>query len=336
MNLAIAIYAVLYYNMCMSSIRETAEKFNIAGKFKGKVRLSEPMASHTTFRIGGPAPLFLEPFDTASLAFALKTLKADGIPCFILGGGSNIVVSDKGFDGAVISMGGICGIEAVRARQGESRDTVLVSCGAGTPVAALVNFCTDNVLSGLETFAGLPGTAGGALYMNARCFDVSISDVLAGAEYILPGSFETEDYAFAASDWDYKKSPFQGTGRIITRAVFRTVRRDLSEKDEVAASCRKYIEERVSKGHFRYPSAGSVFRNNRNFGKPSGKIIDEAGLCGYEIGGAQIAPWHGNFIINRNNARGADIKALVDYTIKVVREKTGFTLEPEVIFCGIE
>jgi UDP-N-acetylmuramate dehydrogenase len=318
----------------MSSIRETAEKFNICGNFRGVVRLSEPMASHTTFKIGGPAPLFIEPADVPSLIFTLRTLKEDAVPYFILGGGSNIVVSDRGFDCAVIFTGGIKTI---------TDGNGFVTCGAGVPVSSVVDYCTGHVLSGLEPFAGLPGTAGGALYMNARCFGVSVSDVLVSAEYVDTLTLKTVSYRFNSADWGYKKSPFQprekgsflNAERIITKVVFRTTEQDCVQKESIEAECRKYVGERVSKGHFRYPSAGSVFRNNRAFGMPSGIIIDEAGLCGYELGGAQIAPWHGNFIINKNNATESDIKALVNYIISTVKEKTGFTLEPEIIFCGI-
>jgi UDP-N-acetylmuramate dehydrogenase len=310
----------------MTSIRETAEKFNTGENFKGIIRFSELMSLHTTFKVGGPAPLYIKPSDNASLIFALATLKNGSIPYFILGGGSNIVVSDKGFEGAVISMEDINSISA---------DKELVRCGAGVSMSSVVNFCTEHVLSGLETFAGLPGTAGGALYMNARCFNVSVSDILVSAEYIEPDSLKQVSYTFSGTDWEYKKSPFQSTGRIITSVVFKTIQLSEIVKNEIEAKCRLYVDERIKKGHFRYPSAGSVFRNNHAYGKPAGKIIDEAGLCGYQIGGAQIAPWHGNFIINKDNATETDIKALVDYTINIVETKTGFTLEPEIIFCGV-
>lgn len=201
-------------------------------------------------------------------------------------------------------------------------------------MSSVVDFCTEHVLSGLEVFAGIPGTAGGALYMNTRCFNVSVSDVLVSAEYLDPDSLEQIPYRFSAADWEYKKSPFQSTGRIITKAVFKATQLPETAKDGIETKCRSYISERVNKGHFRYPSAGSVFRNNRTFGKPSGEIIDEAGLCGYRIGGAQVAPWHGNFIINSGNATETDIRTLVDYIINTVKEKTGFTLQPEIIFCG--
>lgn len=344
----------------MSSIRELAENFKADENYRGSVLADEPMSKHTTMRTGGNAALFLVPADTDSLVHALAVCRNAGFiageddrSVFILGGGSNLIVSDDGFDGAVISTAGLNQISentaasdsaASRAADASSC-AVTVSCGSGVPTASLVSFCTAQALSGMEQFAGLPGTAGGALFMNARCFDKSISDVLSGADYIDPESLEVVHYEFSAGDWDYKKSPFQGTHRIIVQAYFNLVRRGMSDKElssggmpavreQIAAECRKYIGERISKGHFKYPSAGSVFKNNRAFGAPSGKIIDECGLRGYTVGGAQIAPWHGNFIINTGNAKSSEIRELVDYTIQRVKEKTGFALEPEVIFCG--
>lgn len=349
----------------MISIRELAENFKADENYRGSVLSDEPMSKHTTMRTGGNAALFLVPADTDSLVHALAACSNAGfIPgkggrsVFILGGGSNLIVSDDGFDGAVISTAGLNQISAEKSpfrvadktscaaiHSAADAGSVIVSCGAGASMSSFVSFCTDNILSGAEQFAGLPGTAGGALFMNARCFDKSISDILAGADYIDADSLAVVHYDFTASDWDYKKSPFQGTGRVIIRAYFRLSRSGAPDeesctggmsarRERIAAECKKYIDERVSKGHFKYPSAGSVFKNNRSFGRPSGKIIDECGLRGYAVGGAQIAPWHGNFIINTGNAKSAEIKQLVDYTIRQVKDKTGFTLEPEVIFCG--
>ena len=309
----------------MTSIRETAEKFN-TDDFKGRILFSETMANHTTFRIGGPAPLFIEPFDVPSLRFTLSILKADAVPYFVLGGGSNIVVSDKGFEGAVVSMSALCHIEAA----GE-----YVASGAGASVSSVVSFCTEHALSGLEAFAGLPGSAGGAVYMNARCFDISVSDILSEVRYIDCETLEEKTYRFSASDWDYKISPFQNTPRIVTCAVFKTRKLSEDKKSEIAERCKAYVAERRAKGHYKFPSAGSVFKNNRVFGKPSGKIIDEAGLKGMRSGGAQVAPWHGNFIVNTGGATAADVRDLTDRIVEIVRQKTGFTLECEILFCGI-
>jgi UDP-N-acetylmuramate dehydrogenase len=319
------------------------EKFNTSGKYLGRIFFDEQMAEHTTFKIGGPAPLFLEPADISSLLYVVVTLKTVGIPYFLLGGGSNIVVSDKGFDGAVISM---CGLNSVQTEKdiemkhlrcfeaGSASRTVYVTCGGGAPMSLIVNFCTMHAISGMEQFSGLPGTAGGAVYMNARCFERSVSDIIAGAEYIDTDSEEIKQYVYNEGDWSYKISPFQNRTCIITKVVFCLCQEDDDSQKIIAEKCTQFIAERVSKGHFRFPCAGSIFRNNHMFGKPSGKIIDEAGLCGYRIGGAQIAPWHGNIIINIEHASSSDIHSLVEYIETVVKDKTGFTLEPEIVFCG--
>ena len=131
------------------------------------------------------------------------------------------------------------------------------------------------------------------------------------------------------SEWDYKKSPFQNSSKIITRVSFLV---HDGKQSEIKKQNEYYLQDREKKGHFRYPSAGSVFKNNRDFGEPSGKIIQDAGLLGYAIGGAKVSDWHGNFIINYNNATASDVKALVEHVQNVVYEKRHFLLEPEIIF----
>lgn len=198
-------------------------------------------------------------------------------------------------------------------------------------MAQLVNFCVKNRLEGLQTFAGLPGTIGGALFMNARCFDVSICESFVSANYLELDDFTCYEIGYFPGEWDYKVSPFQNSSKLILDAKLRLKKSDKSE-EQLLEECKKYIEERKSKGHFNYPSAGSVFRNNRNFGAPSGKLIDECGLKGKQIGNAQIAPFHGNFIINLGGATQKDVKKLVELTVKEIKEKKGFILEPEIIF----
>lgn len=314
----------------MKETTEIREFFVKSGRYQGTVLLNEPVAQKTTFKIGGTAPLYFEPENTDSLLFTLETLCKNKIQFFILGGGSNIVVSDDGFDGAVISTSRLNDIK-FRLVSGSSAE---VTCLSGTPTARLVSYCTQNCLSGIEKFAGLPGSIGGALFMNARCFDLSISGLLKSAEYIDLKTMSTVHYDFCENDWDYKRSPFQCGGKILTSATFTIEKKHSDELERIAAECRRYVNERVQKGHFKYPSAGSVFKNNRDFGEPSGKLIDECGLCGKRIGGAQIAPWHGNFIVNTDNATQKDVRDLVDLAVRTVQEKKGFLLQPEIIFCG--
>ena len=178
--------------------------------------------------------------------------------------------------------------------------------------------------------------------MNARCYDVSISDRLKSIKYILADGDKTEfaEYEYNPSDWDYKVSPFQQNPvsteitknrKIVLSAVFTLTH---GIKEEIAVKTEEKVQDRISKGHFKAPSAGSTFKNNRAFGQPSGKLIEDAGLKGICEGGAQVAPWHGNFVINRENASASDVKTLIEKVQSIVKEKTGFLLEPEVIFAG--
>lgn len=310
---------------------------------------NEAIAPKTTFKVGGIVKFFITPENVRELKTAINILQSRNHNFFVLGGGSNVVFPDEDFECPVISTEKLNSVyiedynninsnNSTQTETNTATDKVLVTCLAGTPMATFVNFCTKNNLSGAEAFAGLPGSIGGALFMNARCFDKSISDLLYSTQHL-----EYSDKAskqkisivnapFNVQEWDYKKSPFQNQNKIITQATFLLTQKTPQDHDEIEKSCKFYINERVSKGHFKYPSAGSVFKNNHAFGKPSGKIIDEAGLKGFTIGGAQVAPFHGNFIININHAKASDIKQLVTYIQKVISEKYGFNLETEIIF----
>lgn len=303
---------------------------------------NEPLAPKSTFKVGGSARLYIRPQTAEQLESTISAARSSELPYFITGGASNVVYPDGLYEGAIISTQEIKEI-FFDPDDITSDGSLLVTCQCGVTMAAFVDFCTRKNLSGAEQFAGLPGTVGGAVYMNARCFDRSISDILYSTKHI---EFEGEkalqiEVPFKADEWDYKKSPFQAhtgtdgsqtTQRYITQATFRLRPAGSSAHDRIAADCKKYIAERVNKGHFKYPSAGSVFKNNHAFGAPSGKLIDECGLKGLTIGGAQIAPFHGNFIINTGNASAADIRALVQTAQKAVHDKFGFNLEPEIIF----
>lgn len=314
----------------MHDYKSFAQKLISSGDFCGSVMFDEPMARHTTFKIGGTVPVFFEPENLDSLLVLLAALKSEKINYFILGGGSNIVFCDSGFEGVVLSLLKINKISALESPETKD-DDVLVYAEAGATIASFVNFCAENGFSGAEKFAGLPGTLGGALFMNARCFDLSISELFVEAYYIDLNDYTEQHKIFSSSDWDYKVSPFQNEHTLILSATFR-LKKNAKTKEEIKSENKKYIEERKSKGHFEFPSAGSVFRNNREFGAPSGKIIDECGLRGKQIGMAQIAPFHGNFIVNLGGATQKDVKALVEFTVKEVKAKTGFCLQPEVIF----
>ena len=185
-------------------------------------------------------------------------------------------------------------------------------------------------LAGLEFIFSMPGSVGGALWMNARCYGSSISEVLDWVEII---NKDLEIVRFTPSDdsFAYKVSPFQKTNDVILSAGFRLREGD---KDSLFREMESNRADRERKGHFVAPSAGSVFKNNRAFGDPTGKIIDRLGLRGYTIGGAKISDYHANMIVNTGGATAADIEALVRLVARRVREELGFTLEREVIPVG--
>lgn len=326
----------------MLKLHEFIENINKT-QYKGKLLEHEQMAPRTTMQVGGTAALLLSPEDEASIFIAVNLLKECGIPYFILGGGSNVIFPDGELDAAVISTENLNSIEI----EERNDDFTLIRCGCGTKTNDLVDFCTRNGISGLETFAGLPGTAGGAAFMNARCYGKEMSDVLYSARFLeFNRTVKNEEFSHnfierhlkmyhntkTGEDWAYKNSPFMHNQRFITSLTFKACRIDSDKKDEIGLECGKFVKDREDKGHFKAPSAGSVFKNDRSFGEPSGVLIDKAGLKGTELGGAQVAPWHGNIIINHGKASSADIKNLVKAVQEKVRENTGFMLEPEIIF----
>ena len=339
----------------MKTIDQIAQFFNDSEYFTGSVKLNENLAKHTTMHVGGNAKLFLEPENEESLIFAIKKLDADVRRLtqiksfFVLGGGSNVIISDSGLD-AVVSTRKMNKIK-FRTEGSEYTESLIkrekllnpeislcssklceefkILClESGDSWGNVISFCKKNNLGGFEAFTGLSGTVGGALFMNATCFGLSACDNLLSVRYFDLRDGKIHEYQKIDSDWGYKKSPFQSFATtIILSAKFSVTTGFDSEKSE------KCISDRKEKGHFRAPSAGSAFKNDATHGIIAGKVIDECGLKGFSVGGAQIAPWHGNFIINpEQKACASDIKKLSDEVKKIVFEKKGVRLENEILF----
>jgi len=323
------IVSAIYFVIVMNNLRNISENINICKGFRGTLRFDELFSGHTTFKTGGSIPLYAEPADEEDLKALLAFFRQENIPSFILGGGSNIVPDDDGLDFAVVSTCRMNNI-SVAEKKGDEESLLLI-CGSGTPIERITAFCIENGYSGLESFAGLPGTAGGAVFMNARCYGVSVSDVLESVRYADCSSscISFKEYTMKKENWDYKKSPFQASSDVIVSVSFRVTKGDSAA---IRSKSEEFVEDRRLKGHFKFPSAGSVFKNDRSFGKPSGQIIQDAGLRGFSLGGAQVAPWHGNIIINTGNATSAEIKELSETVASRVKEKFGFSLENEIIF----
>ncbi|MDR2303725.1 MAG: FAD-binding protein [Treponema sp.] len=320
------------------------------------------MSLHTTFRTGGPADVWVRPQGDSFPGYAavlFEDARAAGIPVFILGSGANILVADRGIRGIVLDTAGWKNINPKNSIERKAKfsagfgwrqetDGESMVFYAGTAADEAVEAAAALGLSGLEFLAGMPGSIGGALWMNARCYGKSVSDVLVETE-ILEFSPGVEHAAgpqrsggkgslpqrrlipFNTADFGYKKSPFQGRDALILSGRFAFRPRPGAE---IRREMEGYRRDREEKGHYRYPSAGSVFKNNREFGKPTGKIIDELGLRGFAAGGAQVAPFHGNIIINKGNASSADIRSLIGEVTVRVKAATGFMLEPEILFAG--
>ena len=301
----------------VATVRELERKI----KIDGISRRAEPMSRHTSFRIGGPADLYLKPRSVEEATRITSVCAADSLPCFLLGGGTNILVADKGIRGIVLDVTGLTGCDV---------EGTLVSALGGTPVSQVAELARDSGLAGLEFAYSLPGSLGGAVWMNARCYDAQMSDILEYVESIDErGVLHRQE--IEPAQWSYKVSPFQSGGRMILRAGMRLAPGD---SERIATLMSDHRADRERKGHFLYPCAGSVFKNNRDFGAPTGKIIDSLGLKGRRIGGAQVAPFHGNIIINTGQAMAHEVRSLILAIEEEVESKLGLRLEREVLLVG--
>ncbi len=308
----------------MSTVRKLLEKINIDKETI--VRWEEPMSAHTTFRIGGPAAAWVRPSGAAAEETTARLFAAaheEGLALFVLGGGANVVFPDKGYPGIVLDMGAF---SAWRLMEGE--DAPLLEAGAGAVISDLAFACAALGLDALSFFAGMPGELGGSVWMNARCYGGEIADVLEWTD-IIDEDGEPRRIGRKEGDFSYKRSPFQKRRVVITRAAFRCKKADTSDLTRKMEQIRS---DRTAKGHYRLPSAGSAFKNDYSYGVPTGRIVDELGLRGTQIGGARVSDWHGNLIVNTGGATAADVRALVSFVSERVASAIGLQLEPEIIF----
>lgn len=306
----------LIYHVSVSTVKPPALPDHI------EVHADAPLAEYTTFRIGGPADLLVIPHTVAQLEEVLNSLHHTAAPRpLILGGGANVLVADEGIRGVVI----------VTTHLNElAIDGDVAEIEAGKSVSEAAWELGDSGRGGLHFLYGMPGTVGGAVWMNARCYGGEISEILESVR-LLDYDGERVAYRWNAADFSYKRSPFQTMDAIIISARFRLFH---DEPERLREKMVSYRDDRRTKGHFAAPSAGSMFKNDRSFGAPSGRIIDEAGLRGYRIGDAAVSAEHGNIFVNAGNATAREMAQLVRYVQERVHERTGFRLAPEVQFIG--
>lgn len=310
---------VTYYSGFVSTISRALDKIKVTAP----VRYNEPLGEYTTFRVGGPADALVTPGSPEEMSAVLAVCHAAGIPVTLLGGGANVVVSDRGIRGVVV--------RTARLNTIERRDATTLYVESGADISAASARAAEEGVAGLDFIYAMPGSTGGAIWMNARCYDGEIAGILEDVWWVPRTGGGVECYHARHEDFAYKVSPFQDGQRIIVAATFRL---QPGIPADLWATMRHHEADRRAKGHFAAPCAGSVFKNNRDFGAPSGQIIDELGLRGFQVGGARVSDAHGNIIINTGHATATDIRRLTDHIQKAVHTARGFQLEPEVLFIG--
>ena len=278
--------------------------------------LNEDMKKHTSFKIGGPAEVFLEIGSIEELIKVTNYCKKEGADFFVIGNGSNLLVADEGVKGVIIHLTGKL------AEAGAEGDKLRV--GAGLSLAALAAFTVEKELSGLEFAAGIPGSVGGAIYMNAGAYGGEMKDVVTGVYMIVDG--ELKHYSAEEMDFSYRHSIVQGLKNAIVVTV--EFKLEFGKKEDIIGKIKELNARRREKQPLEYPSAGSTFKRPET-GYAS-LLIEEAGLKGTRIGGAEVSKKHSGFIINADNATAKDVKELISYVQKVVEEKSGVKLYSEV------
>jgi UDP-N-acetylmuramate dehydrogenase len=288
-----------------------------------KVKANEPLARYTTMKIGGPADYFLDVDARPALAQALKILSERRVPFCLLGKGSNVLVSDRGVRGAVIRLGEDFKHAAWREEAGRA----FVEVGAAYAMTQLVREAARRGLGGLEFGEGIPGSVGGALYMNAGAYGSEMEKIV---EHVEGATLDGAAVAFTRDQmtFSYRDSNLP-PGTIVTAVTMRLEKRDAAE---VSTKVRELVTRRKSSQPAGFPNSGSMFRNPP--GDFAGRLIEAAGWKGRRIGQAQISERHGNFIVNHGGATAADVKALMDGARMEVKNKFGVELVPEVRFLG--
>ncbi|MBQ8208243.1 MAG: UDP-N-acetylmuramate dehydrogenase [Clostridia bacterium] len=281
----------------------------------------EPLSAHSSFRIGGNADYFARPADEASFTALIEAAKVSKTPFCVIGSGSNILFSDKGFRGVIITTHGLKNIEI---------NGTAVRAGSGVTLPILSSKAQRESLDGMRFMCGIPGTVGGGVFMNAGAYGGEISDILTGSRYYDTDSGEICELSANEHDFAYRHSSYMDhPERIILSADFALKNGD---PDEIKAECDELLRRRAEKQPLEFPSAGSTFKRYPGFF--TAQLIDECGLKGYTVGGAQVSQKHAGFVINRGGATAADVLALVDHIKTVIRSKHGIDIECEIRFIG--
>jgi len=302
-----------------NGILQATGEYNRKNRGGIEVKTDEPLANHTSFRIGGPADLFFLPSGEQELCFLMRLLKEHSVRSMVVGRGSNLLFDDAGYRGAVVST------DAMRSVSAERN---LLCADAGASLISCAKAALDHSLTGMEFAHGIPGSCGGAVYMNAGAYDGVISQILQKSRYYDTDTDSIGAYTGAEHHFGYRDSVYRSMPqRVILSAVFQL---KAGVRDDIRMKMDDLMRRRVEKQPLEYPSAGSTFK--RYPGRYTAQMIDEAGLKGCSVGAAQVSEKHAGFVINRGGATSADVLALIEHIRAAILARFGVEIETEVVY----
>lgn len=291
----------------------------IIGIDKDRVLINEPMKKHTTFKVGGPADIFVKLNSIEELKFLLEICRKQNVPVSVIGNGSNVLVKDNGIRGVCVKLD---------FKQISKENDNIICAQAGVLLSKIARFVLEESLSGFEFASGIPGTLGGAVYMNAGAYGKQLSDVILSTTYI-DENLEIKTINNLEHNFSYRKSIFQENKWII---ISSKIVLENGTKEEIAKKMEDYSVSRKTKQPLNMPSAGSTFKRGNDF--IAAELIDKCGLKGYKVGDAEVSTMHAGFIVNNGNATAEDILTLAEIVKQKVKEKFGKTLDLEVEILG--
>lgn len=290
---------------------------------KKQILRDEKMSNHTSFKIGGPADFFVKIQDIKELKFVLEFASKNNIPITIVGNGTNLLVSDKGIRGIVLK------IELVDLRIVRLKDKAEITIASGCPVAKLANIALKEELSGLEFLAGIPGTIGGAIRMNAGAYGREMKDIVVSTRYMEKNG-KIKKLNLDGHEFSYRNSIFSKMDDVII--IETTIQAGYGNKEEIKTKVDEYMQSRIEKQPLELPNAGSTFKRKGDI--ITAKIIDECGLKGYRIGDAAVSEKHAGFVVNLGNATAKEVLELTDYIKTKIKKEKGIEIELEILTIG--
>jgi UDP-N-acetylmuramate dehydrogenase len=294
---------------------------------RGEIKLQEPLSGHTSFRIGGNADALVSPVDRQDLAALLREIRDRRLPFVVLGGGTNLLVRDGGFRGVAISLKKMASIEITREYRSLGGSFSVITAEAGAMLARLLSYSVERGLTGLEFATGIPGTVGGAVCMNAGTAQGEMGDVIDTVTLVAPGGElilrHREEMGFGYRTANVPADHVVLDAKVILR---------YGDAAKIKARVKQIMEGRKGRQPWGLPNAGSVFKNPLD--ESAGKLIESAGLKGLTVGGAQVSEKHANFIVNKGNAKAADVLQLMEIIKEKVLEMHRIRLEPEIKIIG--